>query len=128
MKLTEGYIVKCDDGKEREVIHRKTAIEKGQRFYFTGRKCRLGHIDRRKVNGYHCVQCIRVKQKARHKMKMQTDPEYRERFLKKRNARHHRRYQSDPEYKQKFIDRAREYRERHRYDGIPYEKPYKKGG
>ena len=106
----EGTKVKCDDGKIRKVVYRKTAIRKGLGRFFTGRPCKYGHIEERKTNSYICVKCARIKQKKRHKDKMLTDKEYRENFLKKRLVRHHERYKTEPEYRQKFIDRAKAYR------------------
>lgn len=47
-----------------KIISRKEAIEYGLTLYFTGVKCRNGHISERIVNKYACVQCIK-EQKVR---------------------------------------------------------------
>lgn len=36
---------------------RKEALEKGERFYFTGKPCRRGHIEQRRVLNWNCLGC-----------------------------------------------------------------------
>ena len=38
---------------------RKEAIEKGERFFYTGKLCSRGHLSKRSVLRTHCVRCDR---------------------------------------------------------------------
>jgi len=40
-----------------EIISRELAKKKGLEYYYNGIKCKNGHISRRKVNSYHCLEC-----------------------------------------------------------------------
>ena len=99
--IPEGTMVMCDDGVERPVKYRETAIEEGVNRYFTGEKCKNGHMCERKVKGYVCTTCARIRQKERHKKRMAEDPEYKAKFVAKRAAKRAERYANDPEYRQK---------------------------
>ena len=50
-------LVKDDEGVLREVVSRKEAIEKGLDRYFTGKKCKYGHVSERRCKNAHCVAC-----------------------------------------------------------------------
>ena len=39
-------------------VSRKEAMAQGLKYYFTGKPCRHGHIDRRRAPEGNCVQCI----------------------------------------------------------------------
>ena len=43
---------------------RKEAIQRGHRFYFTGKECINGHVDKRYATNYSCVACMKVRVKA----------------------------------------------------------------
>lgn len=42
-----------------EIIPRKEAIERGLTHYFTGKKCKNGHIAQRIVKKHACTECIK---------------------------------------------------------------------
>lgn len=105
--IESGTMVECDDGVERPVITRDEAIEAGTNRYFTGLPCANGHLVERKVKGYVCTTCARERQKARKKLRLATDPDYKSKLAKKRAEKHKERYNSDPEYRQKVLDRAK---------------------
>lgn len=47
------------------IVKRQDAISNGDKFYFTGRPCKNGHIDRRYAcNGGGCVKCISDRSKC----------------------------------------------------------------
>ena len=108
--VPEGTMVMCDDGEERPVTYRDTAIDNGDNRYFTGEPCRNGHMAERKVKGYVCTVCARLRQKVRHKERMAVDQEYKAKFTKKRADKHKKRYSNDPEYRQRVLDRAKDRR------------------
>jgi len=109
-KIPEGTMVTCDDGEDRAVIYRDTAVEQGLNRYFTGEKCRNGHMVERKVKGYVCTTCARLRQKERHKARLASDSEYKAKFAKKRADKHKKRYAEDPEYREKVLGRAKDRR------------------
>lgn len=41
------------------IVKRQDAISNGDKFYFTGRPCKNGHIDQRTVIGSNCLSCTR---------------------------------------------------------------------
>lgn len=57
--------VKTPRGQEarrhRERNRRRKAREAGRKYYFTGKPCKRGHIDRRFVSSHLCVTCCREK-------------------------------------------------------------------
>jgi hypothetical protein len=105
--LPSGTMVICDDGVERPVITREEAIEDGVNRYFTGIECRNGHMAERKVKGYVCTTCARIRQKERKKVRITEDPEFKAKVAAKRTEKHKARYANDPEYRQKVLDRAK---------------------
>jgi 5-methylcytosine-specific restriction endonuclease McrA len=44
-----------------EIISRKQALSKGMTRYFTGLPCLRGHLTHRKVSGWQCMECRKVK-------------------------------------------------------------------
>jgi CRISPR/Cas system Type II protein with McrA/HNH and RuvC-like nuclease domain len=44
-----------------QIISRDEAIRLGQNWYFTGKPCKHGHVDKRRVDNWCCVQCERDK-------------------------------------------------------------------
>ncbi len=105
--IPSGTMVMCDDGVERPVITRAEAMEEGVNRYFTGLPCQNGHMVERKVKGYVCVTCARERAKARRKVRMAEDPDYKKKLADKRASKHKERYANDPIYRQKVLDRAK---------------------
>lgn len=105
--ISSGTMVECDDGKKRPVVTREEAIEIGTNRYFTGIECQNGHMAERKVKGYVCTVCARIRQKARHKKRLEEDPDYKAKIAAKRSAKHKQRYQEDPKYREKVLARAK---------------------
>jgi hypothetical protein len=50
-----------------EIISRKDAKASGEKYYFTGKPCKHGHISLRYTDNLTCKECIRVKALARVK-------------------------------------------------------------
>lgn len=48
-----------------EIISRERASALGLRFYFTGLECRNGHVAERYTTGWSCVECERIKGRAK---------------------------------------------------------------
>jgi hypothetical protein len=44
-----------------DIISRKTALAAGRPFYFTGKPCKRGHVDKRYTHSGDCVVCARLK-------------------------------------------------------------------
>lgn len=108
----EYLLVLCDDGIERPVIYRETAIEKGLNRYFTGVACRKGHMVERKVKGYLCTTCGRTRQKERIKRKLKEDLEFAKVKKEKRVAKYKERYANDPSFKAAVLAKAKARRTR----------------
>jgi hypothetical protein len=106
-EFEEGISVMCDDGIARDTISRKTAMESGKTRYFTGTACKNGHIAERKVKGFVCVICGRLRQKERMKTRLESDPDYKAKMAEKRKEKHKERYANDPEYRQRILDRGK---------------------
>jgi hypothetical protein len=47
-----------------EIISRKEAMERGLKYYFTGKPCKHGHIFERLVSNHGCLYCLRERAKA----------------------------------------------------------------
>lgn len=105
--IKNGTKVECDDGVERKVIDRKTAIEKELTRFFTGVKCPHGHMAERKVKGYGCVTCVSTRRKEALKNRLANDPEFKEARAEKRRERHKKRYAEDEDYRKKILDRGK---------------------
>lgn len=66
------------------MITRKEAIERGEKFYFTGKPCKNGHISNRYTKHMTCIQCLKdrastdeAKEKMRNHNKMRRkNPDY----------------------------------------------------
>lgn len=110
----EGTMIMCDDGVERPVISRDSAIAQDLNRYFLGEVCKNGHMAERKVKGYVCTTCARNRMKARRKERLASDPEFKAKVAAKRQAKHKERYNTDPEYRQKVLDKAKARRVRRR--------------
>lgn len=90
---------------EGQIVTRKQAIEMGLERYYTGQKCKNGHVSTRKVYNYACCTCAKIRdRKYREKRKdyfkeYYSTEEYRERKKKLRKK---------PENKARKRERARE--------------------
>jgi hypothetical protein len=51
------------------IIQRKEAAANFQRFYFTGRPCKRGHIADRVTVNSDCVECVRERQRLQYKQR-----------------------------------------------------------
>jgi ribosomal protein L44E len=49
-----------------EVIARQAALTRGLKHYFTGKPCPHGHVAKRIVANYHCVECKNDSQRRYH--------------------------------------------------------------
>lgn len=45
------------------IVKRAEAKAEGEMYYFTGKPCKRGHIDKRRVSDHGCVECGKVKHK-----------------------------------------------------------------
>jgi len=91
-----------DQGVLREVVSRKEAIERGMKVYFTGKKCKLGHLSEKYVGG-GCVECKRIRdqsdekkeyKKQYYKDNVENFKEYRKQYYKD-NAEQIKQYYKD---------------------------------
>lgn len=48
-----------------KLISRKSALESGKRYYYTGYPCVNGHVAQRYTNGHGCIECMSGRAKAR---------------------------------------------------------------
>lgn len=81
---------------------RKEANQIGARHYYTGIKCRHGHLELRLTSTGACMQCMRDRQKAR-----MTDPAYREIHRKSCRERM-RKLLAEPSTRARIRERERE--------------------
>lgn len=51
------------------LISRKQAFETGSKYYFTGKKCKYGHIAKRLVTTRYCIDCHRLDAQSRREKK-----------------------------------------------------------
>lgn len=91
------------------LIDRKTAKANGLAYYFTGKPCKHGHIDLRRVDSCACKTCDVLRAKAHHKANplkanlaskkwRESKPEYQTKRLKawkEQNAGHVQQYMQD---------------------------------
>src|SRR5215471_1351729 len=76
-------------------ISRTDALSKGEKFFFTGKPCKRGHVAARQVQNYECVECKAINSKDWHEKHREHD-----------RARHKAYYQ---ENKEKELARGRAY-------------------
>lgn len=74
----------------------------GERYYFTGKPCVNGHVEKRKTTNGHCMQCDRDRTKVRR-----LDPVYRA-LLNKLNLKNTLKRLADPEKRKAIRERERE--------------------
>jgi len=56
-----------------EIITRKEALEKGLKYYFTGKPCKHGHIDKRYTLNAVCQECIKMPEKREKYKKLKKE-------------------------------------------------------
>jgi hypothetical protein len=87
-----------------EIISRIEALEKGLRFYFTGKPCVKGHISQRYTNNRNCCEC------SREYLSYEEKKEY--------NQKYHQ------ENKNRTLSKQREYHQKNRIDILMRKKKY----
>jgi hypothetical protein len=99
------------------IISRRAAIAAGQRWFFTGRPCKFGHVAKRNVGNYVCRRCGDERQKRRRI----SHPEV-------AHAKDRRRYWKDPEKSRRKLreTRLRHIEKRRAYDRERYQSPERK--
>ena len=77
-----------------EIITRAEAIERGLKYYFTGKPCKYGHVAGRFTSSSNCLECQRIcwaspEARARHRA-------YREKHKEKISKYHKRHLKENP--------------------------------
>ena len=79
----------------------------GEKFYFTGKPCKEGHLEPRYTSSAECVICRRAKSTARHNEK-------RDEILEQGRIRGKEKYHGDEKYRLKILEWQKQYREENR--------------
>ena len=79
----------------------------GEKFYFTGKPCKEGHLEPRYTSSAECVICRRAKSMVRHNEK-------RDEILEQMKIRGKEKYHGDEKYKLKILEWQKQYREENR--------------
>lgn len=100
-----------------EIITKKQALELGLKRYFTGKKCKQGHVSERYVSKSTCIQCAKesvekrideIRERQREKYHSRTDDQkIADRKVARENAR--KRYSKNPD---KYRAISRKFREK----------------
>jgi hypothetical protein len=69
------------------ILSRAAAIILGHTRYYTGSPCKNGHFSPRKVKSSTCVECSRIKLRARTKERLANDPNFKAAQSAKAKAR-----------------------------------------
>lgn len=123
-----------------EIISKKKAIEIGQKWFFTGKPCKNGHIEKRMVCNHRCYQCSRdAKKKAREingdKIRRQGRESYRRNFetiAKKAKDKYIETKEERQKYlkeyykknKEKLLEKQKEYYKNNKQKIRKYKKKY----
>lgn len=98
----------ADAEPTHEIIQRKEAIAKGLKFYFTGRPCKFGHFDQRRLPTNRCKTCeynSTQKWRSENREYVRTrDNAYRKKTSARRSELERARYAADPD---KFRKKSR---------------------
>lgn len=90
----------ADSESSHPIISRKEAIRRGLKYYFTGKRCKRGHLSLRLVSGLSCVTCDRQKVKAWRAANPQRDRNiaaaWRNKNRESINRQYRQRYAKDP--------------------------------
>ena len=95
---------------EIPTLTRAQARKANQKYYFTGKPCKNGHIARRYTNSGNCVECNKATTKRhaqRNRKKLakwqreyrKNNPEYAQRAKEQSRIRNKERYHTDTEYR-----------------------------
>lgn len=74
-----------------EIISRTEALSQGLTFYYTGKKCKAGHVSLRYTSNWDCLECATFREKLRR----DSSPSYHPQYVKanrqdiRRNARNY---------------------------------------
>ena len=79
----------------------------GEKFYFTGKPCKEGHLEPRYTSSAECVICRRAKSMVRHNEK-------RDEILEQMKIRGKEKYHGDEKYRLKILEWQKQYREKNR--------------
>lgn len=85
-----------------KLISRKEALDKGLKFYFTGKPCKRGHIAKRYVAKSYCLECSRLSALESQNKNPERKRENQSRYHEKNKEK----------LKQKYHDNKKEYSER----------------
>lgn len=91
-----------------DIMSRKEAIEKCEKFYFTGKPCKYGHVCQRYAEG-GCVECKRIREQSQErKIYEQSDA----RRIRRKVWRHNymKSYRANPENKKRKNEWTKERR------------------
>lgn len=83
------------------IVTRKDAQAAGLKRYFTGVPCVRGHVVRRRVSDFKCMECDRLKTERRNRERPEKLKQYHENRREK--------YHSDPEVRRAAIERSKAY-------------------
>lgn len=98
---------------------RKEALASGSEFYFTGKPCKWGHIEKRCANNGNCLQCRKDKYwENRDRILAHKVEYYREN--KDRRAKY------DAQYYRKNVDRIRKRKREYRKENAEYEREWRR--
>ncbi len=135
--------IAVDDCKiSLEIVSRKDARERGMKLYFTGKPCKRGHIDRRRVSGACCQKCERILGKLKREKNKDKITAYQKKYRKdnpEKVAARHKKYSDDHKEemaayqklyyqanKEKMDAQQEKYREVNRERIAAYGKQYRK--
>jgi hypothetical protein len=104
------------------VISRKQAQDKGLKFYFTGKKCKKGHLKRYVSNG-KCVECLKKYQAVNKERKREYAKRYRE-ANKERISEQKKQYEKNN--KERKRKRMKKYRQLNKDSINEYNRKYKR--
>lgn len=98
----------ADEEPKHEIVSRKDAIANGDKFYFTGRPCKFGHIDQRRLPTNRCKTCEyastqRWRSENREYVRVR-DNAYRKKTSERRGELERARYADNPD---KFRKKSR---------------------
>lgn len=94
------------------LISRKDAAANGETYFFTGKPCRRGHVDKRYTSGGQCLSCEKIRDQLRYDAK---------------KARMRKRYAEDPAYRQKIKERDKQNLVRYREQSNSFKRRYYRG-
>ena len=100
-----------------DIISRKEAIARGLDYYFTGKPCKRGHIDKRKTQQCGCVSCDRDYYKENKETIIGRVSKW-----QKENKDHRAEYMST--YRSDNLERLTDYNKKYYYTNVDYRRSY----